>query len=167
MIEYKCNKCGADMESPDSMIGRMETCPSCGRRMKVKAPVAAAEEEKRKKEGLASMPAEEFFCEVAGVTYEGRQRVVRTCREGEPVFLHREPNNPYDENAVAVYVERKSLLGKTRYAQVGYVPAEDASELAYWIDKGYTALGIIRYVVGGDSGKPTGLRIVIEIHRED
>jgi len=49
MIRYKCNKCGAEMESPDSMIGKMETCPGCRRRMKVKDPAVVAEEEQRKR----------------------------------------------------------------------------------------------------------------------
>jgi len=166
MIHYKCNKCGAEMESPDSMIGKMETCPACKRRMKVKDPAVVAEEERRKQEPLKNEPKEEFFCSVAGVTKGGRQQVVGTCVEGEPVFLNREPDNPYDKDAVAVYVERKGLLGGPKYKQVGYIPAEDASDIAYWMDKGYMALGIIRYVVGGEGRESVGLRIAVEIHRK-
>ena len=165
MIQYKCNKCGADMESPDGMIGKVETCPACQRRMKVNHPAVVAEEERLKQEAIANMPEEEFFCAVAGVTKEGRQRVVTTCAEGEQVFLNREPDNPYDEYAIAVYVARRGLLGGTKYKQVGYIPSEEAEEIADWMDKGYMAVGIIRYVVGGDAGKSVGLRVRVEIHR--
>ena len=30
MIHYKCNKCGEDMESPDSLAGGTDQCPHCG-----------------------------------------------------------------------------------------------------------------------------------------
>ncbi len=165
MFKYKCNKCGAEMESPDCMLGKMENCPKCKRRMKVKDPAVVAEEERQKKEYLENFP-EEFFCKVIGVTKEGRQRIVRTCKIDEPVFLHREPDNPYDKDAIAVYVERKGILGGTKYKQVGYIPHEEAVDVASWMDKGYMALAYIKYVVGGEQGKSFGLRIIIEIRRK-
>ncbi len=30
MIDYRCSKCGTDMQSPDSLRGTHETCPKCG-----------------------------------------------------------------------------------------------------------------------------------------
>ena len=30
MIDFTCPKCGAEMSSPDSLVGESETCPSCG-----------------------------------------------------------------------------------------------------------------------------------------
>ncbi len=165
MISYECNKCGADMESPDGMIGKMETCPVCNRRMKVKDPAVIAEEAILREQAMANAPMDDFFCSVAGVTKEGRQRIVKTCKENEPAFLRREPDNPYGDNAIAVYVERKGLFGRTKHEQVGYVPSDDAPEIAYWMDKGHAALARIRYVVGGDNGKPFGLRIEVEIQR--
>ena len=35
MILYQCENCGTNLESPDSMIGETEKCPSCGTRMPV------------------------------------------------------------------------------------------------------------------------------------
>ena len=29
MIRYKCNKCGANLETDDTLSGQMETCPAC------------------------------------------------------------------------------------------------------------------------------------------
>lgn len=31
MIEFKCRQCGAAMEAPDSLVGKAEICPECGR----------------------------------------------------------------------------------------------------------------------------------------
>ena len=55
MIHYKCNKCGVDMESPDSLIGKMETCPACRRRMKVKDPAVVAAKGRRTQRAAASL----------------------------------------------------------------------------------------------------------------
>lgn len=30
MIEYECPECGEPLESPDSLVGKMDTCPVCG-----------------------------------------------------------------------------------------------------------------------------------------
>jgi hypothetical protein len=48
----------------------------------------------------------------------GRRFEVQLCAPGEPVELRREPKNPADSRAVAVYSERD--------VQLGYVPAEQA-----------------------------------------
>ena len=48
--------------------------------------------------------------------------------EGARLTLHREPHNYYDENAIAVFADNH---------QVGYVPREQAAELAPLMDAGY------------------------------
>ena len=94
---------------------------------------------------------------VAGVMFEGRQRLIERLywREQDghklPVDLLREPTNPYDENAVRVFVD--SMM-------VGYIPAAFAKEMAPMIDAGR------RYDVGevciekGDRGFYVRLRDV-------
>ena len=42
MIRYKCGKCGAMLESPNSMKGHRETCPSCGQACIVPEEIGAA-----------------------------------------------------------------------------------------------------------------------------
>lgn len=56
------------------------------------------------------------FVNVAGVTFEGRQRVVRSLRSGDPLLFVPEPDNPFDPGAIAVL----TLDG----ASVGYVPRD-------------------------------------------
>lgn len=75
-----------------------------------------------------------FDTRVAGVTYDGRQRILVNLlkRQEEygplPVELVREPSNPYDPNAVMVFLDS---------VQVGYIPAGIASDMAPLMDDGY------------------------------
>lgn len=60
---------------------------------------------------------------VAGVTFEGRQDFLEVLfkREKEFVFsLEREPENPYDSNAIKVMVNLEGELFR-----VGYMPKKD------------------------------------------
>ena len=50
---------------------------------------------------------------VVGVTFEGRQATVAQLEEMEELVLRREPDNPYDFNAIRV----ERLNG----AQIGYI----------------------------------------------
>jgi len=50
-------------------------------------------------------------------------------RAGQPVRLAREPDNPYDSNAIAVYAEK----GRK---PIGYVNKQNAARLAKLIDRG-------------------------------
>jgi hypothetical protein len=76
---------------------------------------------------------------VAGTGFEGRAAVIRRyCHTGQSVELRREPNNPHDPNAIAVYLESPvlfGLLGKRR-RQIGYVKAPAADGLAKRMDEG-------------------------------
>lgn len=62
---------------------------------------------------------------VAGVTFEGRQDILRELTGNEPVGLQPEPENQYDPDAVAVYVTFKGEVLK-----IGYVPKQIAKIIA-------------------------------------
>jgi hypothetical protein len=48
---------------------------------------------------------------VAGVTFEGRQELIKNLHIGESIKLIREFNNPYDINAIKVVSENNSHIG--------------------------------------------------------
>lgn len=48
---------------------------------------------------------------VVGVTYEGRQSIVALLSVGEEVQLVREPDNPYDKNAIKVVRKTGQCFG--------------------------------------------------------
>jgi hypothetical protein len=83
--------------------------------------------------GEVSHAPSSFFTKIAGVTYEGRQRIVARCSEGETLILLRDPNNHFDEGAIKVM----RLNGE----QLGFLPAHvsrggDSSGLAFQMDRG-------------------------------
>lgn len=57
------------------------------------------------------------------------------------VDLRREPNNPHDENAIAVYLKGNKC---------GYVPATEAAHLAPEIDKGWCCGAFLKKLRSGD-----------------
>lgn len=74
---------------------------------------------------------------VAGVSFENRdgtprQPFVKQCRKDDMLLLRREPDNPFDGNAIAV---DWSDAGGERH-QIGYVPRALAALLAPMADEG-------------------------------
>lgn len=58
----------------------------------------------------------EFYMKVAGVTFEGRQRIVAKLQAGQELVFVPDPTNPYDNHAVKVCT--------TSGEQVGFVARE-------------------------------------------
>lgn len=69
-----------------------------------------------------------------------RQAELALCRPGEPVRLVREPENPHDRMAVAVF--------SCRGVRVGYLKRDRAVWIGSKIDKGYDVRAIVERVKG-------------------
>ena len=87
-----------------------------------------------------------FFTKVAGVTFEGRQRIVARCSVGERLVLIRDPENCFDKGAIKVV--------RSNGQQLGFVPAHvsrsgDSSGLANRMDRGDQYECRIRSITGG------------------
>ena len=87
-----------------------------------------------------------FFTTVAGVTFEGRQRVVARCSVGESLRLVCDRTNRYDKGAIKVM----RLNGE----QLGFIPAhvsrgDDPSGLALRMDRGDEYKCRIKDLTGG------------------
>jgi hypothetical protein len=101
--------------------------------------------------------ARSFFTTVAGVTFEGRQRIITRCSVGERLILVRDPSNPHDNGAIKIM----RLNGE----QLGFIPAHvsrggDSSGLAYGMDHGDKYSCRISDITGGGS-KSLGVNIEI------
>jgi len=89
---------------------------------------------------------------VAGVTY--RDGIADPSFElGRRIALRREPENPYDPNAVAVW----SADGRVH---AGYVPKDEAQRLARAIDAGEPRTGIVCWEAR-EGSRRVGLRILV------
>jgi hypothetical protein len=116
-----------------------------------------------------------FYSKLAGVSHPNddgtsRQNYIRKfCKPGMRLVVVREPANPYDPNAIAVFVEVSSLLFlRTRY-QIGYLKNYDGGgrdkpgELARHIDNGGRLEVTIADVTGGTKDKAAlGVNVLIE-----
>lgn len=88
---------------------------------------------------------------------DGRSRqqlIKKHCKPGALVSLVREPDNPADPQAVAVYAE---------CGQIGYLSRDDAERLAPRMDRGEHGSCWISQIQGGTRSKPS-VGVVIEIH---
>ncbi len=96
----------------------------------------------------------ELAFDVAGVTLNGRQSIVKKLFRTQPIYLIREPDNAADSNAIAVYVEDVHV--RRRYHSLGYVPREVAKVIAPLIDGGATFVAYVSkpHSFMGDDGQP-------------
>lgn len=92
-----------------------------------------------------------FYTKIAGISYH--QPAAKRCSVGETVELIREPDNPYDRNAVRVC--------RINGSQLGHLNARLAADLAYRIDRGEVYTATISDITGGMREKPT---IGINLH---
>lgn len=81
----------------------------------------------------------EYRAIVAGTGFEGRAARIRAyAKPGVELDLKREPENPYDPNAIAVYlrVRKWYTLFREVPMQIGYVKRNRAEMLSKRIDEG-------------------------------
>jgi hypothetical protein len=91
---------------------------------------------------------------VAGVTFDGRQEIIKSMIGGELAYIVPEPDNPHDANALAVHVTTKDGI-----KPAGYVPRDLAARLAPVL-AGRSVRVMVKQVTGrGYSGIFQGLRI--------
>lgn len=97
--------------------------------------------------------AERFHTKLAGVTFEGRQDVVARLEPGMPLRLERQPDNPYDPNASALF----DPLG----AQVGFFNRRLAAAIAPVLDAGVEYDVEVTDVTGGEDGASLGVNVLV------
>ena len=95
--------------------------------------------------------AESFHTKLAGVTFEGRQEVVARLVPGMPLRLERQPDNPYDPSACALFDPAGD--------QVGYFNRTLASALAPVLDAGVEYDVEVTDVTGGAQGESLGVNV--------
>ncbi|HTX57587.1 MAG TPA: helicase-related protein [Candidatus Acidoferrales bacterium] len=84
--------------------------------------------------------ASQFHTKLVGVSFEGRQDAIGGLQVGRELVLERQPQNPYDANALAVYYGA---------IQLGFVRKEIAKHLAPLIDGGARYRARIESLTGG------------------
>ncbi len=91
--------------------------------------------------------ASQFHTKLAGVSFEGRQDVIAGLRVGAAVQLQRQPENRFDENAIAVFFGA---------LQLGFINKGIAKHLAPLIDAGARYQARIESLTGGTPSASSG-----------
>jgi single-stranded-DNA-specific exonuclease len=102
--------------------------------------------------------AESFHTKLAGVTFEGRQDRVARLGPGTPLRLVRQPDNPYDQWACAVFDPTGD--------QVGFLNRRLAAALAPAIDRGADYDVSVTDVTGGQDKGSLGVNVLVERRSE-
>ncbi|MBI4205454.1 MAG: HIRAN domain-containing protein [Betaproteobacteria bacterium] len=116
------------------------------------------EKERQREERERDSPIERWDFMVAGSRYEGRPALINRYAEvGAPAYLVRDPNNGYSRNAIEV----RTASGH----QIGFVPEEDAADVAPLLDSGHPFLAHIKKILTG--GRYPIPVVVAEAYRKD
>lgn len=120
------------------------------------ASKAAREQEREERRRDVQIAAANFM--VAGVRHDGRGEVIsRYANVGDPVRLVRDRSNGFSRFAIAVLLEN----GK----QIGFVPEEDAQELAPLLDQGAKCAAWMTKILG--SGRVPIPVVQTKLYRAD
>jgi single-stranded-DNA-specific exonuclease len=95
--------------------------------------------------------ATRFFSKIAGVSFEGRQDVIAGLQSEAELELKRDPLNPHDANAIAVYYGN---------LQLGFIKRGVAAHIAPSIDTGVRYRARVASLTGGDE-KHRGVNILV------
>lgn len=99
---------------------------------------------------------------VAGVMYEGRQRIIAGLITTDQARIVPEPENQYDPNALAVHVVHEGKV-----SHVGYIPRDMAAQVAPLLDGESLDCQIAEitggFVLSDGSLANYGLRLRVEI----
>lgn len=101
--------------------------------------------------GIADAPS--FHTKLAGVTFEGRQDLVARVVSGTPLRLVRQPDNPYDANACALFDPHGD--------QIGFLNKRLAAALAPSIDAGVGYDVEVTEVTGGENDRALGVNVLV------
>ncbi len=104
-----------------------------------------------------------FFSKVSGTAHKNsdgfdRQFLIRRyCKRGMQLILKPEPENPYDKEAIGLWISvRVWFLFPTEF-QIGYINQELSGELSRHRAKGGRVTVTIKNVTGGTGGKNFGV----------
>ena len=104
----------------------------------------------------------QYHSKLVGVTFEGRQDIIRMLAGDEYLRTRREPDNEYDPKAVAV-----DVLIAEEWHPIGYIAKDKNSDIAASVDAGNDVLIKIASITGGGKDakgkeKSKGVNIALE-----
>lgn len=116
------------------------------------------------------MTVTKYFTKLAGVTFNGRQDLIKELLRDSELRFRREPDNKYDSNAVAVDASFVTLSDVPKHQSIeewepiGYIAKDKNTELAKALDtKKHAKITLSEITGGGD--KAYGVNVEIEYEK--
>lgn len=101
------------------------------------------------------MPEGIIYSKVRGVTFEGRQDIIRrSVRPGMRLEAIREPQNPHGSTAIGLWAGKE---------QIGHLGHDLAVQLAPQMDAGQPITVTVTELTGNGPGESIGVNIVIDV----
>ncbi len=127
MIRYKCNICGAEMESPDSAEGQKEVCPNCKEPRRVPKNPSPRQSKSRSKI-LPIIVALSVVVVVVGFLF-----AIKLARRSE---REQERTQKQSEQFVEMHSERAKLTQELKDMQAGHpsVPPKGKTVVEAWLE---------------------------------
>ena len=104
---------------------------------------------------------------VAGTGFEGHAETIRSqCGNGVSVLLRREPDNPHNPDAIAVYLRTPRFFGLLgmRFRKIGNIKAETDRHLARRMDRGEPIYATVKCLYAPPGREPP--RVTLEVFDE-
>ena len=109
-----------------------------------------------------------YHSKIVGVTFEGRQDVINLMDKDTPLRFRREPENPYDANAVAIDAQVMHVAPMPEWLPIGYIARDKNAELAELLTDGKYASIKVSDITGGEvvEGKKRSFGVNVYIEHE-
>ena len=97
--------------------------------------------------------ANQFFTKLVGVTFDNRQETISHLQQGDELIWERQPDNPFDVNAI--------LVKDLNQNEIGYLKADLAKFLAKEIDENLVQYKITVMEVTGRENQSYGVNVLV------
>lgn len=98
-----------------------------------------------------------YHSKLVGVTFEGRQDIIKMITGDEPLRVRREADNQYDPRAVAVDVQIAEV-----WHPIGYIAKDKNKDISETLDAGNEVNISIASITGGNDDKAYGVNIELD-----
>jgi len=109
-----------------------------------------------------------FNSKIVGSTFiPGGQEALKALSIGQALFLVREPDNEFDQNAIAVHAQY--ILEDSTFEQIriGYLPKETAAKLCKDVEQFMVTCNVAEITGGTTDKSNTGCNILLIVERKD
>lgn len=113
----------------------------------------------------------QYHTKLVGVTFEGRQEIIKILKGDEQLRVRREADNQYDPKAVAVdvllFVDAPNSNNTEQWVPIGYIAKEKNSDVSLALDNKQDVEISLSSLTGGVDDKSFGVNVYLEYNKPE